>query len=69
MEVYKWAEIRARRFSPEQIAAIQKEVAEELAKLELLTAPDREAQGEPVQQEVKPTLFDSVNHHPTSYVP
>lgn len=63
MEVYKWAEILAKRYSPEEIAAIQKLVAEELAGLELPDAPDRDEQatGEPALLAVKPTLFGSVH--------
>ena len=59
MTVHKWAEIRASRFSPEQIKAIQKMVDEELARLTSADGADQGEQAQPasVQPEVKSTLF------------
>lgn len=62
MKVHKWTEIRARRFAPEQIEAIQEWVGEELLRLEISVDPEREeqAQSDPIHSEVKPTLFGSI---------
>ena len=62
MLVHKWAEIRAKRFSPEETEAIQKWVDAELAGMESSDDHDKdeETQGEPIPPQVKPTLFGSV---------
>ena len=62
MAVHKWSKIRAKKFSPEEIEAIQKWVDAELAGMEPSDDhdTDRQDQDEPPHPEVKPTLFGSV---------